>query len=197
MTRSLILAFLFTLTGPLVAGDAVAVPGSSARFPQSVTMPIQGKPTTMTLTGAGLRTRFVFNVYAIGSYVAEGNKPRSAEELAKLDTAKMLYMVMERDVTGRDFIDALKSAMAKSEPSETFAAEFAQLSAALGRNAAKKGDHVILTAMPTGELRIQIVNKVELTIKNPAFTRAIWGIYLGAKPIDGELKAALASRLGS
>jgi len=197
MTRTLFLLTLITFAVPVQAGDLVAVPGSSARFPQSITIPVNGKPTTMILTGAGLRTRFLFSVYAIGSYVAEGSKPRSAEELAKLDSAKVLYMVMERDVSGRDFIDALRSAIAKSETTEAFAAEFAQLSAALGRNAAKKGDHVILTAAPTGELRIQVVNKVDLTIKNPAFTQAIWAIYLGAKPIDSDLKTALSSRLGS
>ena len=50
----------------------------------------------MVLTGAALRQKFYFNVYAVASYVQEGAKPRTPEELAAVNCPKRLELVMER-----------------------------------------------------------------------------------------------------
>ena len=119
-----------------------------------------------------------------------------AEDLARADVARMLYLVMERTVGSADFIDAFKTAVAKSYPADKFAAEFAQLTAAVGGQEAEKGDHVSMLYLPGTGLRIVIAGKVDVTIPGAEFARAVWEVYLGPKPIDDGLKRGLVSMLG-
>ena len=190
------LAALVLLAAPMaVAADAVPVRGSSASFPTTVTVPAGDKTVPLKLTGVGLRTRLGFRVYAIGSYLQDGVTPRSADELANADAVRMLYLVMERTVEPADFIGAFKSAVVKTHPADKFAGEFDQLTAAIGGTAAAKGDHVSLVSTPGAGVRVQIVGKVDVTIKNPAFAQALWEVFLGPNPLDESLKAGLAGRL--
>ena len=194
MSRLAVLALL--AAAPLAAAaDAVPVRGSSASFPPSVAVPAGDKTVQVKLTGVGLRTRLGFRVYAIGSYLQDGATVRSAEELARADAVRMLYLVMERTVEPADFIGAFKSAVGKSHPADRFAAEFEQLTAAIGATAAAKGDHVSLVSVPGSGVRVQIVGKVDATIKNPAFAQALWEVFLGPNPLDEGLKAGLVGRL--
>jgi hypothetical protein len=107
----------------------------------------------------------------------------------------MLHLVMERTVSSTDFIGAFRAAVGKSHPADAFAAEFAQLTAAVGEKAAEKGDHVILLASPGTGVRIRIAGKVDVSIRNAAFAQALWEVYLGPKPIDESLKKGLVSWL--
>jgi hypothetical protein len=177
------------------AADPVPVRGSSVTYPRSVTVTVGDQPTRLTLTGVGLRTKAIFNVYAIGSYVRDGAAPRTAEELAKSDAPRMLHLVMERTVGSADFIGSFRAAVGKTHPADEFAAEFAQLAAAVGDKAAEKGDHVILLSSPGAGVSIRIAGKVDVTIRNPAFSQALWEVYLGPKPIDESLKKGLVGLL--
>lgn len=177
------------------AADPVPVKGSQVRFAPSVSVMIGDKPTELAITGVGLRTKVGLNVYAIASYVQDGAGARTAEELARADSIRMLHLVMERNVEPDDFIDAFKSAIGKSYPMDRFAAEFMELTKAIGKTTAKKGDQVTLLYIPASGLRIQIVGKVDLTIKSPEFAQALWEIYLGPKPLDEKMKQSLSVRL--
>jgi hypothetical protein len=177
------------------ADDPVPVKGSSAKYPSAVEVTVGDKAAILKLTGVGLRSKIGISVYAVGSYLQDGVAARTPEELAKADAARMLHLVMERTVEPADFIEAFKSAVGKTYPADKFADEFAQLTKAVGNTAAKKGDHVILLSAPGAGVRIQIVGKVDVTVKNPAFAQALWEVYLGPKPIDEGLKKGLAGRL--
>lgn len=189
---ALILAFA---AGSLSAADPVAVPGSDVKFPPTVGTAAGGKPVTLKLTGVGVRTRAIFKVYAIGSYLAEGTAVKTAEDVAAADAPKMLYIVMERNVSGKDFAEALRSGVGKTHP-DKFAAEFKQIADAVGDQTASKGDHVSLLYLPGVGLRVQIVGKVDLTVKGADFAAAVWGVYLGGSPVDEKLKQGLASMIG-
>jgi hypothetical protein len=107
----------------------------------------------------------------------------------------MLHLVMERTVEPSDFIGAFKAAVGKTYPADKFAAEFAQLAAAVGDKAAQKGDHVTLTHTPGAGVRIKLADKVDVSIGTPAFAQALWEVYLGPNPIDENLKKGLVSLL--
>jgi hypothetical protein len=150
----------------------------------------------MKITGVGMRTRVVFNVYALGHYLQEGSPVTTVDELCKSDVARMLYLVMERNVDGSDVIDSFKTAINKYYPKDKFAAEFAQFSAAVGSQSLVKGDHVSITYTPGTGTRVICQNKFDVTIKNAAFAQAVWEIFLGSKPVDADLKKGLVSLLG-
>jgi len=178
-----------------MAADPVPVRGTSAAYAPSVDATVKGQAVRLNLTGVGLRTRFTFNVYAIASYVQDGAAVRTAEDLARADTVRLLHLVMQRTVEPSDFIGAFKAAIDKSHPADEFKAEFTQLATAVGSTAAAKGDHVTLLSLPGEGVRIQVAQSVDVTIKNPAFARALWEVYLGPKPLDEGLKKGMVSML--
>ena len=177
------------------AADPVPVKGSSASYAPAVTVTVKDQSVRLNLSGVGLRKRVGFGVYAIASYIQDGAKVRTAEEVVKADAIRMLHLVMERTVEPADFIGAFKSAVAKTYPEDKFAAEFKQLTDAVGDKAAAKGDHVTLLSVPGAGVRIRIADKVDLTVKEPAFARALWEVYLGPNPLDEGLKKGLVGLL--
>jgi len=80
-------------------------------------------------------------------------------------------------------------------PEDKFAEEFKLIVETLGEKSAAKGDHVTLLYVPGTGVRIKLADKIDLTIKNPAFAQALWEVFLGAKPIDETLKAGLVGLL--
>jgi hypothetical protein len=178
-----------------VAADPVAVKGTSASYEPAVSVPVKDRDVKLNLTGVGLRTKVGFNVYAVASYVQDGAAVKTPEEVIKADAVRMLHLVMQRKVVPADFIGAFKTAVGKTYPEEKFAAEFTQLTEAVGDTAAAKGDHVTLLYVPGTGVRIRMADKVDVTIKNPAFAKALWEVYLGADPLDEKLKTGLVDRL--
>lgn len=187
------LAILLLLAAPTAAADLVPVPGSDVKFPASVTIAVADKPVALKLTGVGVRSRAIFKVYAIGSYLQDGVAHKGAQDLIDADSPKMFYLVMERGVSGKDFLEAIRTAIGKAHPGE-FAAEFKTAGEAISDKEAAKGDHVSLTYLPGTGLRVNIVNKTDFTIKNPAFAKAVWEAYLGEHPVDEKLKSGLVGK---
>lgn len=177
------------------AAEPVAVKGSSAKYPPAVSIMVGEKAVKLNLTGTGLRTKLGFGVYAIASYLEDGARARTAEELMKTDSVRAIHLVMERDVQPRDFVDAFKTAIGKNHPADKFKGEFTELLTAVGDKALKKGDHIVLVATAATGVRIQVVGKVDVTFKNAAFADALWEVYLGARPLDEKLKRGLVEML--
>jgi hypothetical protein len=179
----------------VLATELVGVRGSSTQFTSTMGVTVNGKPVKLALTGVALRQKYFFNVYAIGSYVQEGANVHTAEELATVDAPKQLHLVMERDVSGKDIAEAFLIAIRQNYPMPAFDAEVARLTKTIREMNFNKGDHIYLTHQPGVGLRCNIVNKGEFTIDNPAFSRAVWDIYLGANNIGEGIKKGLTSRL--
>jgi hypothetical protein len=191
----LLTAVVLMLGSSVLATEMVGVPRSSTVYPAEVATSIAGKSVQLTLTGTAMRTRFVVNVYTLGSYVQKGSSIKSAEALAAADCPKRLHLVMERTVDGKDMADAFRTAIRNSHPEPAFNDEVNQLVQYMRASAARKGDHVYLTHVPGIGLQINIAGKADFLIKNVAFSKAIWEIYLGKKNIDEGIKKGLTSRL--
>lgn len=175
--------------------ETAGVPGSDVRYPTAVNLPVNGKPVQFTLTGTALRKKFLFSVYAVGSYVQAGAAVRTADELAAADVNKMLFLVLERDVDGTDMIAALREAVRKSYPEDAFAAEFALLERELQEIKIRKGDQVLLMHAPGVGLQVIHNQQTRAAVRNGAFSKAVWGIYLGPNNLGDAIKRGLVSRL--
>src|SRR4051794_16022988 len=95
--KGFLAAVLLGLCMPTDAADDGMVVGGT-RFPRTITSQLAGKPVKMVLTGAAMRTRWTFHVYAVGSYVQEGVKIRDAGDLARAAVPKQIHIAFERDV---------------------------------------------------------------------------------------------------
>ncbi len=193
--RILSAAVLLACGAGVFATELVGVRGSSTQFTSTMDATVNGKPVKLTLTGVALRQKYFFNVYTIGSYVLEGANVHTAEELAAVDAPKQLHLVMERDVSGKDIAEAFLVAIRQNHPTPAFDAEVARLTQRMREMSFNRGDHIYLTHQPGVGLHCNIINKGEFTIDNPAFSRAIWDIYLGPNNIGEGIKKGLTSRL--
>jgi hypothetical protein len=180
--------------GALTA-EMVGVPNSNTQYPTPIQSTIAGKQYKMVLTGAALRTRAIFSVYTVGSYIQEGAKPRTAEELAAADRPKQLHLVMERDVDGPDMAEAFKKAIRNNYPEPTFNQEMQLLTDKMKAYTVHKGDHVWITHVPGVGMHCNLVGKTDYWIKNVAFARAVWEIYLGKNNLGDDIKRGLTTRL--
>ncbi len=148
----------------------------------------------LVLNGAGLRTRFFFDVYVAGLYLAE--KKSSAAEAIALPGAKRVALRLLRNVGAKQLLDALNEGMqANNAPAELEAlksqlGELAALMNAIGE--AKKGDAVAIDYVPDTGTRVSL-NGRELgkPISGADFYRALLRAWLGDKPVQDSLKRGL------
>jgi Chalcone isomerase-like len=196
MRKTLMLAGALVVLGvSLVAADMVRVPGSSTSYPSTTEVNVAGKSVKLALTGTALRTKLIVNVYAIGSYVQEGVKVRTAEELAAVDCPKQLHLVMERTVDGKDMAEAFRSAIRMNYSEPAFNDEIQVLTQYLQSTKLQKGEQIYLTHVPGVGLDCNLAGKTHLTIKSQHFSQAVWEIYLGKRNLGESIKRGLTSRL--
>ncbi len=188
-------AVVLGLSAAVLAAELVEVPGSGTRYPAAVDAAIGGKAVKLALTGVALRTKLFVNVYSVASYVEKGAGVSSPEALAQADCPKRLHLVMERSVDGKDMAEAFGAAVRMNHPEPQFAEEMNQLLQFMRSCPMRKGEHALLTHVPGIGLQINVAGKADFLIKNVAFSRAVWEIYLGKKNLGDAIKRALTARL--
>jgi len=180
--------------GAAIAGEMVGVTGSKVRFPAQMEVPNGGKPVKLALTGAALRTRTIITQYAVASYLQEGVTAKSAEQLAAADSYKVLYLILESNLSGTELAESLSAAIRANSP-KGFTSELQQLRAILGNQQLKAGQEIIMTWLPKSGVRFQVKGKTDVQVANPAFARAVWEAYFGASHQGDSVKSGLVSRL--
>jgi hypothetical protein len=144
----------------------------------------------LSLTGAGLRKRVFFQVYAIGLYVAD----RKADPIGQPGPKRVLIHML-RDVGAEQFTEALAEGI-KANHSEAEAAALEprvkQLGAVMAEiGEAKKGMAIALD-WTGSETQVLVGGKAAgRPIEGEDFYRALLRIWLGEKPVQDDLKKAL------
>jgi len=199
MALALTLAGSLGSAGASLAGDgddeSLAVPGSDHKYPVKIERDIGGKTTTLVITGAGQRTKTLFKVYTVGSYVQQGVAIKDAAELATQDCAKQLHIIMQRDVDGSTMAEALIDGIGLNYADEQFAEEKKALAKFMADTRLKKGNEVWLTHLPGVGVHIRMPGEHETLIKDVPFSVAIWKIYLGSKNVSEDVKKGITARL--
>jgi hypothetical protein len=195
LTRSLIAGLTVAVAfGAAGAAETVGVDGSSVRFPPAIEVPVAGQPVRLSLTGAAVRKKAWVSVYAIASYLQDGVTAKTADQLAAANGVKVLVLVMERDVAGKDMADAIRAGIRLNHPADAFGPELARIGQLLQAMKLEKGNRVTLTAAPGAGLRCQVAGKMDAAVGDPAFARAVWDIYLGRNNVADAVKSGLVSR---
>ncbi len=144
----------------------------------------------LTLSGAGLRKRVFFQVYAIGLYVQE----RKADPLAQ-PGPKRVQIHMLRDVGAEQFTEALADGIkANHTEAETKALEprVKQLGAIMAGVKEAKSGMVIALDWTGKETVVAIDGKpAGEPLQGEDFYRALLRIWLGDQPVQEDLKKAL------
>jgi hypothetical protein len=153
----------------------------------------------LVLNGAGIRTRAIFKVYVAGLYLAE--KRGTTADVLALAGPKRVAMTMLRDLSAQQLSDALadgirdNSTAAEQEALKARVYELLAIMNALGE--AKKGDAILLDFLPDSGARVVVNGQLRgKPIAGDDFYRALLRIWLGDKPVDGDLKRGMLGQPG-
>lgn len=148
----------------------------------------------LVLNGAGIRTRIVVKVYAMGLYVAE--KKGTAADLIAAPGAKRAHIVLLRDLGAQQFVDALNEGLRKNHREAELAKLKPQIDEfsenMLSIKEAKKGDIILIDYLPESGTRLTVAGQARgKDIAGEDLFRALLRVWLGDKPADDDLKAGL------
>ncbi|WP_034410092.1 chalcone isomerase family protein [Derxia gummosa] len=182
--RLLLLAAAFAL--PPVSALAVDIAG--ARLPDSQ----QAEGRELALVGAGLRTRFMFKVYAAALYAVE--RPASAQAAIETTAPRRLVLHLLREVEA----DTLFGALHEGLRANTTEAQLPALAASeerlerifRGIGRAREGDVIALDFGARG-VAVAVNGEPRGEVADAAFARALLRVWLGEQPADAALKRAL------
>ncbi len=147
--------------------------------------------TELQLTGAGLRSRFIFDVYAMGLYVRD---PK-ADPIAQ-GGPKRIAIHMLRDVDAATFSKALVDGMRPNHDAaamKKLEARIAELDAIMAQmKEAKNGMAIQLDWLPGEGTRMSVRGEaVGKPIAGEDFYQSLLRIWLGPEPVQESLKKAL------
>lgn len=187
--KRLLLILLLSLSTLAQAGPEIA----GVRFADQVQLAGQ----TLTLNGAGLRSRFLFKIYAIALYLPA----RQAQAAGALQQAgpKRMELAVLRDLSGQQLVDALITAFNDNHDAaaqSSFKPRLDELrSYMLQVGEARPGDVIKLDWLADQGLNITLNGKpLGQAITGEDFYRALMKIWLGDKPVQDTLKAALLGK---
>ncbi|MES2258898.1 MAG: chalcone isomerase family protein [Pseudomonadota bacterium] len=183
LTSALAAALLATLP-PTFAAEAGGV-----KFDDTITLAGQ----QLKLNGAGLRTKVIFKLYALGLYLPE--KKSTAAEIQSLAGARRIQIVVLRELTSEQFGDAFMAGLnANTEAAERTkflpqTKQFGEMFAAIP--GLKKGDVLTVDWLPGTGTVCTLNGKKIGEVQDVGFYNAILRIWIGDKPADGSLKPLL------
>lgn len=165
---------------------------SGIKLPDQVRFTEEGPP--LALNGAGVRKKFFFSVNVVGLYLPEVR--RTAAEVLDLPGPKRVTLVMLRDVSAEQFIDAFNDGLDNNTPPEEVARLRPQIATfeALLRELeeVQEGDVVYLDYLPESGTRLTLNGDVQgAPIEGAEFYAALLRSWLGDRPADADLKRAL------
>ena len=150
--------------------------------------------TDVMLNGAGIRTRAIFKVYVGALYLPE--KKSVAAEVLVIKGPKRIALHMLRDLSSEQLGGALSDGLAANlteAEGARFKSQIDELRATMDAvGAAKEKSVVTLDFVPEAGIRIALdgVPKGK-PIAGEDFYRALLKIWLGEKPVERSLKAAM------
>lgn len=180
---------IFTLLCFLMPFTASAFTIADTNIPETVSHSAQS--TKLTLNGAGMRTKFIFDIY-IGSLYLE-TKQRTPKDVYKTHGEKRISMHFLYDEVSKEKLingwnDGFENNHTKEELKnlKTQIDQFNSLFISV-----KKGDVVNLNIIPTTGTKVVINNKVMGLVEGDNFFTALLKIWLGDEPADSDLKEAM------
>jgi hypothetical protein len=176
------------LLGLAMAMPAQALSIAGVTLPESMTE----KGNKLLLNGAGIRSKWLMNIYAGGLYLE--SKSSNAEEIIAADNvmAIKLHMVSGM-ITSKKMTDATMDGFEKATKGniapikdniDAFMAVF--------QEPIDKGDVFDITYLPGTGLDIKKNGEHKSTVAGDLyFKQCVWGIWLGKKPADKKLKKGM------
>uniref|UniRef100_UPI00333EF045 chalcone isomerase family protein n=1 Tax=Castellaniella defragrans TaxID=75697 RepID=UPI00333EF045 len=175
----------------LAAADAAGAPAMEiAGVPIAGQRDVQGH--TLVLNGAGLRKRFVFDVYVAALYV--GQKTQDAGALIRSDQLRRMTLTLLRDIDSKTLADALNEGLRDNTSAEELAGLQPSIDAfmdIMNKGGEGRTGDVIDLDMDASGVSVSFQGTVLGTVQDPRFGSALLRVWLGEKPAQSSLRKAL------
>jgi Chalcone isomerase-like len=182
------LAFIFLLIS-LSSFSLQAKEVAGINIPENISFSDQS--TKLVLNGAGIRTKFIFDIY-IGSLYLE-KKLNSAEAIYSLAGEKRISMhFLYDEIEKEKLISGWNTGFENNLTDEElikFKSQIDQFNALFVT--VKKGDVINLNFTPTTGTQMVMNSKVRGLVEGDSFFTALLKIWLGEEPADSDLKEAM------
>lgn len=162
-----------------------------------VSLPAKLKTATSELNynGGGVRKKAFFKVYVLGLYLTDKSKDAAAILKSNSEMAARLQ-ITSGVVNSENMSEAIKEGFTKSTngniaPLKSKIDEFIGL---FSKEPIKEKDVFILNYVPNVGVKTFKNGKLLATIAGEDFKNALYGIWIGANPIDAALKTALVGK---
>jgi hypothetical protein len=151
---------------------------------------LQADGQELLLNGAGIRSKFVFDLYVAGLYL--GAKESDAEKIiASTDPMALRLHIISSKITSKKMTNATRSGFKKSTGGkvEPISSEIEQFLEAFS-DKIEVGDIFEFVATEKGVV-ISKNNVQQQIISSQEFKQALFGIWLSDKPVKTKLKKSL------
>lgn len=152
----------------------------------------------LVVNGAGLRKKAFFKVYAMALYLPE--KQGEVEGALNTRGPKRISISLLRDLSAQQFVDALQEGIAENHGEAEYAMlkervkQFSEAMLSVGE--AKTGTSVLIDWLPETGTRLTVNGQIKgKDIAGEDFYKALLKIWLGNKPVQGDLKQALLGKV--
>jgi hypothetical protein len=144
---------------------------------------------TLSLNGAGVRTRVIFKVYAAALYV--GTPSKEAGALLSAAQPKLMELVFLRSVDGQAVSEAITKGFEKNSKDK-----LNSLSSRLGKFRGlipdfKKGDRISFVSAQGEGVAVEVNGSAKGKVEGDDFAEALFRCWLGDVPADPLLKKGL------
>lgn len=177
---SLLMLVLFAL--PLWAAEIEGVAVADS-------VEVAGK--SLKLNGAGIRTKFFFDIYIGALYLPQA--ATSAEQALSAPGPKRMTMIFLYDEVSREkLVNGWIEGFEKNQSEEAMAklkGRLDQFNAMFADG--RKGDRFIFDFLQDGSTVVTLKGKRSGIIEGGDFQRALLEVWLGNKPADKDLKSAM------
>jgi chalcone isomerase-like protein len=180
MKTALLVAASLAIASVTTAGDVAGV-----KVPDTAT--VEGK--SLKLNGAGLRKKVVFKVYVAGLYLETPSKDPAA--VLSSDQIKSMRLWILRSLKGSQITEAIVEGFEKNSK-----AQMGALKARLEKFNAMfpdvtEGDQIEMTYVPGKGTVVTAKGTEKGVIEGKDFADALFSVWLGATPVQEDLKKAL------
>lgn len=175
------------LLGPASGAASVGKKIEDVTFPAT----IQPGASAMPLVGAGLRTKWIFKLYALGVY--QTTPKRTGKHVCEANEEKFIWLHMLRPVDAQDLREAIDDGLRDNMPPavrEKIAPEVKKFSDALPK-VIPKGADIAFWYRPNVGVTIKFGTQTKLVLRGYDTMLAIWSIWFGKVPADASLKAEI------
>jgi len=155
---------------------------------------IKAGDTTLELNGVGIRSKYFIKLYVGGLYLQ--NKTTDAKAVLNSDEPMAIRLhIISSMITSEKMEESTREGFEKSMGGDTDALKGEiEMVIDIFKKEINDGDTFDMVYVPGKGLEVYKNDKLETTIKNPKFKKALFGIWLGKKPVQKSLKEEMMGK---